>query len=68
MNYIATIGGREIKVTVEEVGADRYLVTGEGKKHLVDAHQVQDSVWSVLYRITSYNVCYTKLLRSSDTT
>jgi biotin carboxyl carrier protein len=56
MNYIATIGGREIKVTVEEVGADRYLVTGEGKEHLVDAHQVQDSVWSVLYGMDSFEV------------
>jgi glutaconyl-CoA/methylmalonyl-CoA decarboxylase subunit gamma len=56
MNYIATIGGREIKVTVEEVGVARYLVTGEGKKHLVDAHQVQDSVWSVLYGTDSFEV------------
>jgi biotin carboxyl carrier protein len=56
MNYIATIGGREIKVTVEEVGVARYLVTSEGKKHLVDAHQVQDSVWSVLYGTDSFEV------------
>lgn len=56
MNYIATIGDREIKVTVEEVGVARYLVTGEGKQHLVDAHQVQESVWSILYGTDSFEV------------
>jgi len=56
MNYIATIGDREIKVTVEEVGVARYLVTGEGKEHLVDAHQVQDSIWSILYGTDSFEV------------
>src|SRR3990172_2898145 len=56
MNYIATIGEREIKVTVEEVGVARYVVTGDGKGHLVDAHQVQDSVWSILYGTNSFEV------------
>src|SRR4030067_237638 len=56
MNYIATIGEREIKVTVEEVGVARYMVTGDGKGHLVDAHQGQDSVWSILYGTTSFEV------------
>jgi biotin carboxyl carrier protein len=56
MNYIATIGDREVKVTVEEVGVARYQVTGDGKEYLVDAHQVQDSVWSILYGVNSFEV------------
>lgn len=56
MNYIATIGEREVKVTVEEVGVARYKVTIEGREHLVDAHQVQESVWSVLYGALSFEV------------
>src|SRR4030065_555840 len=56
MNYIATIGEREIRVTVEEVGVARYVVTADGKGHLVDAHQVQDSVWSILYGTNSFEV------------
>ncbi|HEU5361524.1 MAG TPA: biotin/lipoyl-containing protein [Candidatus Deferrimicrobiaceae bacterium] len=56
MNYIATIGDKEVKVTVEEVGVARYKVTIDGKEHLVDAHQVQDSVWSVLYGTNSFEV------------
>ncbi len=49
MNYIATIGEREFRVAVAEVGVARYLVTADGKEYLVDAHQVQDSVWSILH-------------------
>jgi len=56
MNYIATIGDTEVKVTVKEVGVARYLVKGAGKEYLVDAHQVQDSVWSVLYGTESFEV------------
>ena len=56
MNYIATIGEREVKVTVKEVGVARYLVKGAEKEYLVDAHQVQDSVWSVLYGTESFEV------------
>ena len=56
MNYIATIGDREVKIKVEEVGVARYKVTIDGKEHLVDAHQVQDSVWSVLYGTGSFEV------------
>src|SRR4030042_5791809 len=54
MNYVATIGNREVKITVEEVGVARYLVRGEGKEYLVDAHRVQDSVWSILYGTNSF--------------
>ncbi|MGB5994161.1 MAG: biotin/lipoyl-containing protein [Candidatus Deferrimicrobiaceae bacterium] len=56
MNYIATIGEREVKVTVKEVGVARYMVTGAEKEYLVDAHQVQDSVWSILYGTESFEV------------
>ncbi len=56
MNYVATIGDREIRISVEEVGVARYLVTIDGKKHLVDAHQVQDSLWSVLHGDGSFEV------------
>ena len=54
MNYIATIGNREFMITVEEVGVARYVVRGDGKEYLVDAHQVQDSVWSILYGTDSF--------------
>ena len=56
MNYIATIGEREVRVTVKEVGVARYMVTGAEKEYLVDAHQVQDSVWSILYGTESFEV------------
>lgn len=56
MNYIAMFGDKEIRVRVEEVGVARYQVTIDGKDHLVDAHQVQDSVWSVLYGSDSFEV------------
>jgi biotin carboxyl carrier protein len=54
MNYVATIGNREVRITVEEVGVARYLVRGDEKEYLVDAHQVQDSVWSILYGTDSF--------------
>jgi len=56
MNYVATIGSREVKITVEEVGVARYMVRGDEKEYLVDAHQVQDSVWSILYGTNSFEV------------
>ncbi len=54
MNYVALIGEREVRVTVEEVGVARYMVRADGKEYLVDAHQVQDSVWSILYGAESF--------------
>ena len=56
MNYIGTIGEKEVKVAVREVGVARYAVTIDGQEHLVDAHQVQSSVWSILYGSTSFEV------------
>ena len=56
MNYIAMIEEREVKVTVTEVGVARYVIRADGKEYLVDAHQVQDSVWSILYGAESFEV------------
>lgn len=56
MNYIGTIGEKEVKVAVREAGVARYVVTIDGQEHLVDAHQVQSSVWSVLYGDASFEV------------
>jgi hypothetical protein len=56
MNYIGTIGEKEVKVGVREVGVARYVVTIDGQEHQVDAHQVQSSVWSVLYGDASFEV------------
>ena len=56
MNYVATVGEREVRIRVEEVGVARYRVTIDGKEHLVDVHQVQASVWSVLYGNDAFSV------------
>ncbi|OGP34745.1 MAG: hypothetical protein A2X88_04655 [Deltaproteobacteria bacterium GWC2_65_14] len=56
MNYIATIGEREVQVAVEEVGVARYKVTIDGTEHLVDAHQVQESLWSLLCGARAFEV------------
>ena len=56
MNYIATIDEKEVKVSVREVGVARYAVLIDGEEHQVDAHQVQHSVWSVLYGDASFEV------------
>ncbi len=54
MNYVATIGEKEVRVTVEEVGVARYKVAIDGQEHLVDAHQVQSTLWSILRGPDSY--------------
>lgn len=56
MNYICTIGDKEIKITVQEVGIALYKVMLDGQEHLVDVHHVQKSVWSVLYENASFEV------------
>src|SRR4030043_1705127 len=56
MNYVATIGNREVKSTVEGAGGARYMVRGAEKEYLVAAHQVQGSVWSILYGTNSFEV------------
>ena len=56
MNYVATIGEREVKVTVEEIGGSSYKVTLDGREIVVDAHQVSNGLWSVLYGYASLEV------------
>jgi hypothetical protein len=56
MNYVATIGEREVKVTVEELGGSNYKVTLDGREVVVDAHQVANRLWSVLYGFASLEV------------
>jgi biotin carboxyl carrier protein len=56
MNYVATIGEREVKITVEELGGSNYKVTLDGREVVVDAHQVANRRWSVLYGFTSLEV------------
>ena len=56
MSYVGTIGEKEVKIVVLEAGVGRYRVTIDGQEHLVDACQVQSTVWSVLYGTTSYEV------------
>jgi biotin carboxyl carrier protein len=60
MNYVATIGEREVKVTVEELGGANYKVTLDGREHVVDAHQVANGLWSVLYGYSSFEVDVTR--------
>jgi biotin carboxyl carrier protein len=56
MNYIATVGEKEVRVTVEEAGVGQYRVSIDGQEHLVDAQQVMPRLWSVLYRGSSHEV------------
>lgn len=61
MSYVATIGEREVKVTVEDLGGAGYKVAIDGVEHVVDAHQVAGQLWSVLYRGASFVVDVTQL-------
>ena len=61
MSYVATIGEREVMVTVEELGGANYKVAIDGVEHVVDAHQVASQLWSVLYRGASFVVDVTQL-------
>ncbi len=54
MHYVATIGDREIRITVEEIAVGRYRVTSDGAEREVDAHRVQHSVWSILSGSASF--------------
>jgi biotin carboxyl carrier protein len=56
MNYVATIGEREVKITVEELGGANYKVTLDGHEHVLDAHRVANRLWSVLYGYASFEV------------
>jgi biotin carboxyl carrier protein len=61
MNYVATIGEREAKVSVEELGGSGYKVTIDGQEHVVDAHQVANRLWSVVYGNASFEVDVTQV-------
>jgi len=56
MAYVATIGGKDVRVEVEEVGVHRYRVTVDGREHLVDAQEVQPGLWSILHGAASFEV------------
>ena len=56
MNYVATIGEREVKITVEELGGSNYKVTLDGREVVVDAHQVANRLWSVMHGNASLEV------------
>ncbi len=56
MSYVGTIGEKEVRIEVSEAGVGRYRVLIDGQEHLVDAWQVQSTVWSVLSGTTSYEV------------
>jgi biotin carboxyl carrier protein len=61
MSYVATIGEREVTLSVEELGGSNYKVSIDGVEHVVDAHQVAHQLWSVLYRGASFVVDVTRL-------
>ncbi|RJP20504.1 MAG: acetyl-CoA carboxylase biotin carboxyl carrier protein subunit [Deltaproteobacteria bacterium] len=61
MNYIATVGEKDVKVSVEEVGGAGYRVSIDGVEHVVDAHPVAGTLWSILYGNESFEVDVTRL-------
>ena len=61
MNYVATIGERDVKVSVEELGGSNYKVTIDGVEHVVDAQLITGNLWSVLYGNGSFEVDVTRL-------
>lgn len=61
MNYVATIGDKDVKVSVEELGGSNYKVMIDGVEHVVDAQLITDNLWSVLYRNGSFEVDVTRL-------
>ena len=61
MSYVATIGEREVAITVEDLGGANYKVAIDGVEHVVDAQQVAGQLWSVLYGGASFVVDVTQL-------
>ena len=61
MSYVATIGEREVTITVEDLGGANYKVAIDGVEHVVDAHKVASQLWSVLYGDASFVVDVTQL-------
>ncbi len=54
MNYIATVGEKDVKVAVRENGADQYTVTIDGVDHTVQVHAIQPWAWLILRGTESY--------------
>jgi len=48
MNYVAKIGDREIRITVDASGGSGYEVTIDGERKVVDARPVAPHLWSIL--------------------
>jgi biotin carboxyl carrier protein len=48
MNYVAIIGERKVKVTVEAKSGSNYEVTIDGTRTTVNASRVADHLWSIL--------------------
>jgi biotin carboxyl carrier protein len=48
MNYVAIIGERKVKVTVEAKSGSNYEVTIDGIRNIVNASRVADHLWSIL--------------------
>ena len=61
MSYVATIGEREVTISVEDLGGANYKVAIDGVEHVVDAHQVANELWSILYQGASFVVDVTQL-------
>ena len=61
MNYVATIGEKDVKVSVEELGGSNYKVTIDGVERVVDAQLITGNLWSVLYGNGSFEVDVTRL-------
>ena len=56
MNYVAIIGERKVKVTVEAKSGSDYEVTIDGTRNTVNACRVADHLWSILHGNTSVEV------------
>jgi biotin carboxyl carrier protein len=56
MNYVATIGEHDVKISVEELGGSNYRVTIDGVAHVVDAQRIAGNLWSVLSGNASFEV------------
>lgn len=61
MSYVATIGGRDVKISVEELGGANYKVTIDGQERVVDAQPEAEGLWSVLDGNASYVVDVSRL-------
>lgn len=61
MNYIATVGGKDVPVKVEDLGGSLFRVTIDGVSRDYGAERVQPGVWSLLDGTTAHEVDVWKL-------